>query len=156
MVSILLAKGSQVNKHPPRPLEGQDQVASGLQPKLAIFLGFDRVVSPVPGPGGVVMLTINDLVLVHLDRQPAFYARINDITPDVKRGWHQVELLLLTLPPQNVTWILDNHHLQGEEFTMGGRPVQLVLVPPKPLPEPKKDETPRTDRGKVIKLPRKS
>ncbi len=102
------------------------------------------------------MLAVNDLVTVHLDRQPAFYARINEIAPDVKRGWHQVELLILTLPSQTVMWILDNHHLQGEEFTMGGRPVQLVLVPPKPLPEPEKDKTTRKGKGKVIELPRKS
>jgi hypothetical protein len=102
------------------------------------------------------MLAVNDLVLVHLDRQPAFYARINEIAPDVKRGWHQVELFILTLPPQTVVWILDNHHLQGEEFTMGGRPVQLVLVPPKPLPEPEKDKIPQKGKGKVIALPRKS
>ena len=48
------------------------------------------------------MLAVNDLVLVHLNRQPAFYARINEITPDVKKGWHQVELLLLTLPSQTL------------------------------------------------------
>ena len=102
------------------------------------------------------MLAVNDLVLVHLDRQPAFYARVNEITPDVKRGWHQVELLILTLPPQNVVWILDEHHLQGEEFTMGGRPVQLALVPPKPIPAPEQDESPTKGEAKVIKLVRKS
>ncbi|MFZ2089477.1 MAG: hypothetical protein WAU47_12965 [Desulfobaccales bacterium] len=103
------------------------------------------------------MLAINDLVLVHLDRQPAFYARINDISPDVKRGWHQVELFILTLPPQTVVWIVDNDHLQGQEFTMGGRPVQLVLVPPKPWPEPEKPVAPGKGPGKIIKLaPRKS
>ncbi len=101
------------------------------------------------------MLTVDDLVLVHLDRQPAFYARINDITPDVKRGWHQVELFILTLPAQEVTWILDEHHLQGEEFTMGGRPVQLVLVPPKPIHEPEKEKPARKGEAKVIQLPRK-
>ncbi len=100
------------------------------------------------------MLAVNDLVLVRLDHQPAFYARINEITPDVKRGWHQVELLILTLPPQNVVWILDEHHLHGEEFSMGGRPVQLSLVPLKPYSEPDLQETPR--KAKVIKLVRRS
>lgn len=101
------------------------------------------------------MLTVNDLVLVHFDREPAFYARINEITPDVKRGWYQVELFVLSLPSQMVFWILDDQHLQGEEFTMGGRPVQLVLVPPKPSPEPEEDGAPFPGKGKVIKLPRK-
>jgi hypothetical protein len=100
------------------------------------------------------MATINDLVLVHLDHKPAFYARINDINPDVKKGWHQVELLVLTLPPQNLVWILEEAHLDGEEFTMGGRPVRLVLVPPKPSHRP---ETPGSEgKGKVIPLVRKS
>jgi hypothetical protein len=99
------------------------------------------------------MATINDLVLVHLDRQPAFYARLNDINPDVKRGWYQVELLALTLPPQTVVWILEEAHLNGQEFTMGGQPVQLVLIPPKEPPPP---ESAATDQGKVIPLVRKT
>jgi len=99
------------------------------------------------------MLTVNDLVLVHFDRQPAFYARINDISPDVKRGWHQVELLVLTLPSQTLLWILDEHQLQGEEFTMGGRPVQLNFIPPKPRPEP--EEPGSAGKGRVIQLIRK-
>ena len=77
------------------------------------------------------MATINDLVLVHLDRKPAFFARLNDLSPDVKRGWYQVELLVLSLPPQPVVWILEETQINGEEFTMGGRPVRLELIPPK-------------------------
>ena len=100
------------------------------------------------------MATINDLVLVHLDRNPAFYARINDITPDVKRGWYQVELLVLALPPQTLVWILEDTHLQGEEFTMGGRPVQLALIPPKDLPDPGSSSP--ESKAKVIPLVRKT
>jgi len=98
------------------------------------------------------MATINDLVLVHMDRKPAFYARINGISPDVKRGWYQVELLALTLPTQTVVWILEESHLNGEEFTMGGRPVQLALIPPKPAPKP---GSPPETKGKIIPLVRK-
>lgn len=100
------------------------------------------------------MAGINDLVLVHLDRKPAFYARINDINPDVKRGWYQVELLVLSLPAQNLVWILDETHLNGEEFTMGGRPVKLALIPPKPPPDPA--ATPPGGKAKVIPLLRKT
>lgn len=99
------------------------------------------------------MAAINDLVLVELNRQPAFFARINDITPDVKRGWHQVELLILTLPPQTLVWILEEAHLKGEEFTLGGQPVKLVPVPPKSKPEPGPEGPP--GKGKVIPLLRK-
>lgn len=100
-----------------------------------------------------LMLTTNDLVLVHLDHQPAFYARINEINPDVKRGWYQVELLVLTLPPQHLVWILEESHLKGEEFTLGGRPVKLVPIPPKPAPKPGAP-TPE-GKGKIIPLVRK-
>ncbi len=99
------------------------------------------------------MATINDLVLVQMDRKPAFYARINDINPDVKRGWYQVELLALTLPPQTLVWIMEEHHLKGEEFTMGGRPVKLVLIPPKAAP---KTPPAPPGKGKVIPLVRKT
>jgi hypothetical protein len=99
------------------------------------------------------MATINDLVLVHLDRQPAFYARIDDITPDVKRGWYQVELLVLSLPPQTLVWILEDTHLQGEEYTMGGRPVQLTLIPFKAPPQPGSPAP--AGKAKVIPLVRK-
>ncbi len=99
------------------------------------------------------MATINDLVLVHLERKPAFYARLNDISPDVKRGWYQAELLVLTLPSQTMVWILEESHLNGEEFTMGGRPVKLELIPPKPQPEP--ETGPSKGKGKVIQMTRK-
>uniref|UniRef100_A0A7C5AK34 Uncharacterized protein n=1 Tax=Desulfobacca acetoxidans TaxID=60893 RepID=A0A7C5AK34_9BACT len=102
------------------------------------------------------MYAVNDLVLVYLDRQPAFYARINQIIPDVKRGWYQVELLALTLPSQTLTWILDEYHLKGEEFTMGGRPVQLVLIPPKPKPAPEEPTSSPRGPGRVLRLVRKS
>jgi len=100
------------------------------------------------------MATINDLVLVHLDRKPAFYARVNDITPDVKRGWYRVELLVLSLPSQTLVWILEETHLQGEEFTLGGRPVKLELIPPKALPQP--GAPPPESKAKVIPLVRKT
>lgn len=96
------------------------------------------------------MTTINDLVLVYLDHKPGFYARIEDINPDVKKGWYQVELLVLTLPPQTLVWILEEGHIRGKEFTMGGRPVRLAPVPVKSKPQP---EAPGPEeKGKVIPL----
>lgn len=100
------------------------------------------------------MATINDLVLVHVENKPAFFARINDINPDVKRGWYQVELLVLGLPLQSIIWILEDVHLQGEEFTMGGTPIRLELIPPKVTPPPASE--PSESKGKVIPLKRKT
>jgi len=73
----------------------------------------------------------NDVVLVHIDNKPGFYARIEDISPDVKPGWWQVKLLVLTFPLQVYTWILDESQIKGASFTMGGTPVKLEkLVSP--------------------------
>jgi hypothetical protein len=70
----------------------------------------------------------NDLVLVDIDNKPAFYARIEDISPDVKAGWWQVKLLVLTHPCQIYTWILEESQINGASFTMGGTPVKLEKV----------------------------
>jgi hypothetical protein len=74
------------------------------------------------------MATINDVVLVHVDNKPGFYARIEDISPDVKPGWWQVRLLVFTFPLQVFTWILDEFQLEYAPFTMGGTPIQLEPV----------------------------
>lgn len=71
---------------------------------------------------------INDLVLVHIDRKPAFYARIEQISPDFKPGWWQVKLLVLTLPLQVYAWILEDAQINGTPFTMGGTPVVMEKV----------------------------
>lgn len=74
------------------------------------------------------MTVINDLVLVHVDVKPGFYARIEDISPDVKPGWWQVKLLVLTFPLQVYSWILDESQINGAPFTMGGTPIKLEKV----------------------------
>ncbi len=74
--------------------------------------------------------SIQELVCIHIDNNPAFYARIEDISPDVKPGWWQVRLLVLTHPLQIFTWILDEGQIDGASFTMGGTPVMLERVVP--------------------------
>jgi hypothetical protein len=74
------------------------------------------------------MATINDLVLVHVENKPGFYARIEDICPDVKKGWWVVKLLVLTFPLQVYTWILDESQIDGASFTMGGTPLMLEKI----------------------------
>lgn len=74
------------------------------------------------------MATINDVVLVHVDNKPGFYARIEAITPDEKPGWWQVRLLVFTFPLQVFTWILDEYQLEGADFTMGGTPIRMDPV----------------------------
>ena len=76
------------------------------------------------------MTTINDIVLVHFDKAPLFYARIEDINPDAKPGWYQVRIQALTNPPQDITWILREEYIEGAEFTMGGKSMHLEKLPP--------------------------
>jgi hypothetical protein len=107
------------------------------------------------------MAAINDLVLVHIDNKPGFYARIEDISPDVKPGWWQVKLLVLAFPLQIFTWTLDESQINGEPYTMGGTPVRLEkVVPPlerveKPTAEAPLKESGVTEKrevGKVVSL----
>ena len=74
------------------------------------------------------MAVINDLVLVYIDNKPGFYARIEDISADVKPGWWQVKLLVLAFPLQVFTWTLDESQINGELYTMGGTPVRIEKV----------------------------
>lgn len=70
----------------------------------------------------------NDLVLVHFEDQPLFYARIEDISPDIKKDWYHVKLLVLQVPLQVVTWILRDIYINGDEFTMNGKKMRLERV----------------------------
>jgi hypothetical protein len=74
------------------------------------------------------MATTHDIVLIHVDKKPGFYARIEDLTPDVKPGWWQVRLMVFTFPLQMFTWILDESQLAGASFTMGGTPIRMEQI----------------------------
>jgi hypothetical protein len=89
---------------------------------------------------GRIMATIGDVVLVYHKDRASFFARIDSIEPDMKKGWYNVQLLILTLPIRSVTWILREEYLNGIPFTMEGSPVRIEAV--KPLPaEPYLDDT---------------
>jgi hypothetical protein len=74
------------------------------------------------------MVQPGDLVLVYMEGNPAFFARIEMIRPDLKPEWYQVKLLVLQIPLVVATWILRRAYIDGDEFTMGGRPVRVVKV----------------------------
>jgi hypothetical protein len=69
-----------------------------------------------------------DLVLVNIRNKPGFFARIEDISADLKPDWFQVKMLVLQVPLLVITWILREPYINGEEFTMGGHPVTLTRV----------------------------
>ena len=91
----------------------------------------------------------SDLVLVHIEDKPAFFARIECIEPDVKRDWHKVHLLILQVPLAQVAWILRQEYIDGASFTMGGRKVVLErVVAPDRKPPPEEDPRPERPEGK--------
>lgn len=108
------------------------------------------------------MAGVNDLVLVHIENKPGFFARIEDVAADVKPGWWQVKLLVLTIPLQVYTWILDEAQINGEPFTMGGTPIRLekIMSPPAaisssqaaPQPAPPNAVKDQQGRSKVLSL----
>ena len=74
------------------------------------------------------MVTIGDLVLVYQEEKPAFFARIEDISADVKVHWYQVTLLVLQVPVIEAVWILRESYMDGETFTMNGKRVRIEKV----------------------------
>ena len=69
-----------------------------------------------------------EIVLIHIEEQPAFYARVEKITADVKPQWWRVKFLMLTIPLNVATWILDDEQIRGADFTMGGTPIRIEKV----------------------------
>lgn len=69
-----------------------------------------------------------DLVLIYFEDEPTGFARVEEITPDIKKDWYHVRLLLLNLPLQTITWILRDVYIDGAEFTMGGHRIRLEKV----------------------------
>jgi hypothetical protein len=101
------------------------------------------------------MATIGDVVLIHVEEQPAFFARIEDISADAKPGWYLVRLLVLQIPLTEVTWILREAYLDGEPLTMNGKHVRLEKVEgaKSVLPEDvEREEKERTPANNVVSL----
>jgi hypothetical protein len=69
-----------------------------------------------------------DVILIYHENSPTVFARVEFIEPDVKKGWYQITLQLLTIPTQVVTWILRDEYLNGAPFTMGGKAMRLEEV----------------------------
>lgn len=99
------------------------------------------------------MNRVGDIVLVYYQDEPATYARIEAIEPDVKKDWYQVTLLLLTFPAQTVMWILREEYINGASFTMGGESMRLEEVPRQQLMEDLGDRSPdQKGKGKGAKV----
>ena len=83
------------------------------------------------------MAYAGDVVLIYHEEKPTFFARIDSIKPDIKKGWFIVQFLGLTIPLSTFTWILREEYINGAPFTMDNKPVKIEAVKPIPL-EPDK------------------
>lgn len=91
-----------------------------------------------------------ELVLVHIDHKPAFYARIEKISEDVKPKWWRVKFLFLTVPLQVATWIIDDDQIRGADFTMGGTPIRIEkVVVPEEESEAEEETASRKSKGET-------
>lgn len=104
------------------------------------------------------MATERDIVLIYSEGAPLTFARIEEISPDIKPNWYHVKLLILQVPLHPITWILRDSYINGEEFTMDGRKVRLDLIEcpeiaEKPDIHEKNDQTSLVSKkGKLILL----
>jgi len=107
-------------------------------------------------------ITENDIVLIYIENVPAFFARVEKISPDAKAGWWRINLLVLRVPVKIVTWILDNQQIRGAEFTMSGTPVRMekIEVPTTSASETmtetnSKSQTESTKSARILSLTKK-
>jgi hypothetical protein len=94
-----------------------------------------------------------DVVLIYHQEKPAVYARIENIEPDIKKDWYRVTLLFLTLPAQEVTWILKEAYINGDSFTMNGDAMRVEAV--EKVSSKKPGEKPRNADGREGEAPAK-
>lgn len=122
-----------------------------------VFQGGNHDTGGLPKIQGKDMTDIGDIVLVHMEDEPVFYARVEDIAADAKKDWYQVNLRILSPEVDNcITWILKDAYIQGTEFTMQGERIRMEkLPPPSALQKGKKEEgkaKKSAEAGKVISL----
>ena len=101
------------------------------------------------------MATERDIVLIYSEGTPLTFARIEEISADIKPNWYHVKLLILQMPLQPVTWILRDSYINGEEFTMDGRKVRLELIECPEVaekPDIHEEKSQGSKKGKVILL----
>ena len=94
----------------------------------------------------------NEVVLIYYEDQPITFARIENISPDIKKDWYNVKLLMLQVPLQVATWILRDIYINGQEFTMDGKKMRLerVVCPEDTFPQKEKNDVPVKPNGKKI------
>ena len=95
------------------------------------------------------MVVEGEVVLIHLNCSPAYFARVDRIEPDLKDGWWKLELLLLALPAERITWVIREEHMAGAQFMIAETLIRIEQVPPIALQETEQVEEERKESGPV-------
>ncbi len=74
------------------------------------------------------IFSVGQVVLVYIDDDPGFFARVERVQPDRKKGWWQMTFLMLAIPLKTMTWVLDDEQMRGQPFTMNGVAMQIKQV----------------------------
>lgn len=103
------------------------------------------------------MFRVGEVLLFYFHDKPGFFARVEKIEPDRKKGWWQLTFLVLSIPLQQMTWILDDDQIRGSDFTMSGEPIRLerVRTPDsflRPGPTEEMDSEETENGGRVISM----
>ena len=69
-----------------------------------------------------------EVLLVFFQDEPAFFIRVENILADKKKGWWHTQFITLTLPINEMSWILSDDHIRGSEFKMQNNPVRLKRI----------------------------
>ena len=95
------------------------------------------------------MATIGDVVEVYYREKSAFFARVESITPDIKKNWFMVELLILATPLRKVMWTLREEYINGVPFTMEGNEIRIEAINPLPIENDSGDD-PEKPPNKIL------
>ncbi len=95
------------------------------------------------------MFRPGEVVLIYFRNEPAFFARVESILPDRKKGWWQLCFLALAVPVKKMTWILDDDQIRGADFTMNGEPIKIerVVAPADKAPANLPDQDISSEKG---------
>jgi len=91
------------------------------------------------------MFYSGEVILIYIQEEPAFFARVEEVTADVKKGWWRMTFTILSIPLDTQSWLLDDDQMRGQAFTMNKVPVRIERVE-KPAslkqeqPQPKKEK----------------
>lgn len=98
---------------------------------------------------------VGDLVLVVMETPlSCIYAQVKSFERDLEKKdeWWRITMSLLSIPPQEVSWILRPEQFTGREiFTMGGDKRYIKAVDLGPLYRPARDAEGRRPGLRLVK-----